>query len=454
MTPRPVPTPRKQTGTPRVKTEPKEKKPRALTAYTRFCQRYLWTNGGGGRLKCAAEAWAQLSPETKAALGHRGSGAAIAERRRQKRERAMRAQLDLQPTATMALDSSPPGGVSPTSRPPVGGEAAAATRGAPAGQRVDQGIQCGEAARCVARDETRRPGVQFGEFAVVAGRRPRGRGGYGRVLEVRDSSGQSLAMKLFEEADSMSSEVAAYDAIARTVRQQRAAGRVRTVHDSFLQIIGQCADPPLAWMVLPLVQGPDLWTQLQQRRPVRSEVATILWDAYSALRFLHQAVGMMHLDVKPNNMMWHNGKLTLLDFSVWELWPVPAKRQLHSIYCTDGFRPPELTQLRRMSQQERRLVLCPAVDWWSLGCAVGCMAWAQSADPPLRRKMYLSAWGATEARDKDLDRVSPPGCPLRPVLELWLHVDAGKRSVEPRQLRNFILATIKMERQEANDDVE
>ena len=90
-----------------------------------------------------------------------------------------------------------------------------------------------------------------------------------------------------------------------------------------------------------------------------------------ALQFLHEKVGVLHLDVKPHNMLWTGVKLLIIDFSLWERWPVLATRELQQLYCTSGFRPPELDHKTPMTQQQLRRVVGPAVDLWSLGVTWG-----------------------------------------------------------------------------------
>ena len=371
----------------------KQRAKRRPTAYVNFCQQFLAEGGGKGRLQSAAAAWNKMSLDQKLAYAPaRGP--------------------DLSSPQTEVAAASRGGELGGTSPVPV--------------KATD-----GPGAATVAAPRHGWPAVRFGGFAVVSGRAPLGRGGYGQALEVVDGSGVSRALKLFEEPEEMEAEAAAYNAIEGTVRAEQAKGVFSPAHGMFLQMLTQSAVPPLAWMVLPLVPGENLWEQLRARRLSRSEAASIIWNAWIALKFLHRGVGMLHLDVKPNNMMWHKERFVLLDFSLWERWPVPADRRVRSVYCTDGFRPPEVSAMRRLSQMERRVVLCPAVDWWSLGCAAACLAWAASEDPPLRTKIFLRAWDDALVRNRDLETVAPSGCPLRPVLDMLLHMCPDERGTMP-----------------------
>ena len=97
-----------------------------------------------------------------------------------------------------------------------------------------------------------------------------------------------------------------------------------------------------------------------------------------------------------------------------------------------------MDSLRRMSQEQRRMVLCPALDYWSLGCTSACLAWSAAADPPLRSKITLADWGCTQARNRDLARVAPRGSPLRPVLDMMLHMDPDERGRMPQAITHML----------------
>ena len=180
---------------------------------------------------------------------------------------------------------------------------------------------------------------------------------------------------------------------------------------------------------MPLIAGGNLWRQMKSRVFERGEVATIMFDAWSALRFLHEEVGMLHLDVKPPNMLWTGAKLFIIDFSLWERWPVPAGRRLQQVYCTEAFRPPELDPKASWSQEHLHAVVRPAVDWWSLGCSGAYLAWAATAEPRQRPQIRPNEWGSAQVRDRHLQRVSPVGSYLRPVLDNLLDYDARRQQM-------------------------
>ena len=265
--------------------------------------------------------------------------------------------------------------------------------------------------------------IQVGDYTVVQGQKAIGAGSYGQALEVQHSSGRRMAMKLFHDASLGQSELAAYKCIAQAIENTM----LLEAACPFLRIHDFSMEPPLMWITLPLIPGGDLWKQLKCRTFGRGEAATIMHDAWVALQFLHEKAGVLHLDVKPHNMLWSGVKLTIIDFSLWERWPVLATSELQQIYCTEGFRPPELEQLTLRTQQQLRRVVGPAVDMWSLGVTGACLACSALAEPCHRPRMRSNEWSCPRILHRHLDRVAPVGTYLRPVLGRLLHLSPSRR---------------------------
>ena len=289
------------------------------TVFAKFCKSFFAEKGGGhGQLQAAARAWNMLTPKQKATHTDAGRLEKDANQPHQERDDA----------------------------PPTVARSSGATD-------------------CSGLSLPRSHDIRMGEYTVVQGQRAIGAGSYGQALEVEHRSGRRMAMKLFHDADQCLSELTAYRAIARATKDA-------LVHEAacpFLSLYDMCTVPPLMWITMPLVAGGNLWTQMKSRAFGRGEVATIMYDAWLALQFLHQKAGVLHLDVKPQNMMWTGERLLIIDFSLWERWPVPATCALQRTYCTAGFRPPEMDHTKPMSRTHLHRVFRPAVDWWSLGCS-------------------------------------------------------------------------------------
>ena len=84
-------------------------------------------------------------------------------------------------------------------------------------------------------------------------------------------------------------------------------------------------------------------------------LASIITQVADALSYIHEQ-GLLHLDVKPSNVMYSNGHVTLFDFSVAE--PFDPAKPLKSNAGTRDYMAPE---------QTRRLVLSYATDVFGLG---------------------------------------------------------------------------------------
>ena len=267
-------------------------------------------------------------------------------------------------------------------------------------------------------------GIRFGAYTVVPGKEPIGTGSYGMVLQVEDKSGKRMVMKLFREEEHCLIEFAAHQRVQTAVVRDAA----HPSKSPFLVLEHAVLKPPLCYIVMPLVDAPDLWAVMKRRKMQPDEAATILTEAWLALDFLHNRVGVLHLDIKPPNMLWSGNKLTIIDFSLWEQWPVPDDRVLSRTYCTRGFRPPEMVTKTdsRPSQVDLRRVVCPAVDWWALGCSAALLACALN-EPGQRPNIRTDEWAFEAVRSKQKARVAPVGHFLRPVLDLLLQQEPCRR---------------------------
>ena len=402
MAPRPVPKLQEGAG-PKTKGKPtviatspaKSQAKSRGSVFASFCKTYFAENGGGYQtLREAALAWSKLTPKQKA----KHAGLQCEEKGKDK---------DDEPIAEKGKDKDDE---------PI----ALAPPMAPLGPSDSSGLSPPKSSglslpKCHDSD------IHVGNYTVVQGRAAIGSGSYGQLLEVEHRSGGRMAMKLFNDADLGARELAAYILIEQTEVFEK-------VHEAacpFLNVYDFCLQPPLVWMTMPLVGGGDLWRQMKQRKFGEGETLKIMYDAWLALELLHEVAGILHLDVKPQNMMWAGDNLSIIDFSLWERWPVPAQRELPHDYCTEGFRAPEIACAAAMTQEQLRDVVRPALDWWSLGCAGACLA--RAGMEPQRRPKQAFAFHSTAARDRWLDRVCPVGTHLRHVLGTLLDKDPNKR---------------------------
>jgi serine/threonine protein kinase len=138
-----------------------------------------------------------------------------------------------------------------------------------------------------------------------------GRGGMGQVFRVHDlTEGVDRALKVL--LPGASEEPARLD---RFKREIGVLSKVR--HPAVLRILAWGSHGDEMFFVSELVDGPDLKSEIQRRGPwLAPEAAALSATVADALAAAH-ALGIVHRDVKPNNIMLaRDGSVRLLDFGL------------------------------------------------------------------------------------------------------------------------------------------
>ncbi len=108
--------------------------------------------------------------------------------------------------------------------------------------------------------------------------------------------------------------------LVRALGCERFLREIRTtaglLHPNILTLIDSGEVEGIPWYVIPYVQGENLRARLQRERalPVSDAVA-ITQSVASALEFAHRR-GVVHRDVKPENVMIHEGVPMVVDFGI------------------------------------------------------------------------------------------------------------------------------------------
>jgi serine/threonine-protein kinase len=149
--------------------------------------------------------------------------------------------------------------------------------------------------------------------AALAGRyaieRELGRGGMATVYLARDlRHDRPVALKVLHP------ELAATLGPERFQREIRLAARLQ--HPHILSVHDSGAAEALLWFTMPFVEGESLRAKLDRERQLPVEVA--LWlarEAADALDYAHRH-GVIHRDVKPENILLSEGHALVADFGI------------------------------------------------------------------------------------------------------------------------------------------
>jgi eukaryotic-like serine/threonine-protein kinase len=236
------------------------------------------------------------------------------------------------------------------------------------------------------------------------------RGGFGRVEKVMLNDGTLAALKTFEprpHADAGSVEKMR-KRFAREVRTQRAL-----LSASFLPVIAADLDCESPWFSMPLAER-SLQTEIGEYQQTGEVPHQAFADLLNGLEELH-ALEMVHRDLKPQNVLLHDGVWKLADFGLI-LPPMGETTQLTSsgsAWGTEAYAPPE---------QVVGFHSCgPAADIYAFGCV-------------------LHDFFGTAGR-VPYSRHTAPG-PIGTIIEKCTEREANRRFKTIRALRGALLSTL------------
>jgi serine/threonine-protein kinase len=205
--------------------------------------------------------------------------------------------------------------------------------------------------------------------SAVAGRydvkRELARGGMGQVFEARDvKHGRPVAIKVLDP------ELAAAIGPARFRSEIETAARLSHPHIVPLFDSGEADD--LLYYVMPLLTGESVRERLLRERQLPIEDAVrIAREVSDALRYAHEQ-GLVHRDVKPENIVLAGGHAMVLDFGIARSSDSRGRPETHTIAAvgTPAYMSPEQTSGSSLDGR---------ADQYALACVVYEMI---SGQPP------------------------------------------------------------------------
>ena len=201
--------------------------------------------------------------------------------------------------------------------------------------------------------EDSRVGTQFGPYKL---RRLIGKGGFGEVYEAEDTrKDRVVALKLLPEAMSKDDVFR-----KRMQREAHAAGRLQEPHVVPIHDYGEIDG--LLYVDMRLIDGVDLHSLLTEEGPLEpARAVAIVRQVAAALDAAHE-VGVMHRDVKPENILITRGDFAyLVDFGLATAASEERLTQMGTMVGTFSYMAPE-----RFSNKE----VTSSSDIYSLACVL------------------------------------------------------------------------------------
>jgi hypothetical protein len=232
-----------------------------------------------------------------------------------------------------------------------------------------------------------------------------GSGGMGRVYLAHSPSGRRVAIKviradLVQESD-IRQRFAREVAAARSVSGFFTAG----VIDANLD-----ANPP--WLVTTYIPGPSLRSAIRQVGPLPlASVRAIGAALAEALAAIH-AVGLIHRDLKPGNILLASDGPRLIDFGISTLAGSHTLTSLGTIMGSPGYMSPEQIEGRPVG---------PPTDVFALGAV---LVFALTGTDPFSGDSFPSLLYNTVHTAPDLSRVPDE---LLPLIRSCLDKDPARR---------------------------
>ena len=226
-------------------------------------------------------------------------------------------------------------------------------------------------------------GRTLGDYRLL---RVLGEGGMGVVHLALDPADRAVAVKVVRPGIAADPETR-----ARLAREVRSLLRVR--HPRVAEVLDADFDAELPYVVMRYVPGEALDTVVRRDGPLSGPALGVLAvGLFEAVAAIH-AVGVVHRDLKPGNVLLLDGSPVVIDFGIARSLDDVALTSTGLMVGTPGYLSPEVLDGTHVG---------PAADWWGWGAVV---AYAATGRTPFRGGPLEAVWDRVRRGAADLDGV-------------------------------------------------
>jgi eukaryotic-like serine/threonine-protein kinase len=235
-----------------------------------------------------------------------------------------------------------------------------------------------------------------------------GRGGMGTVYVARDPRhNRDVAIKVLDTSE------AASDARARFLREIRVTAGL--THPGIVPVFDSGDAEGLLYYVMPVLRGETLRQRMSRAALSPAEASSLIADVADALDLAHRH-GIVHRDVKPENILFVEGRPVLTDFGVAYVAEAETKTQTGAMVGTLLYMSPE--------QLDSRSAVDARADVYALGCILYELLYGKPPHAADTVPRFL-VQRASQAVTIPTDRPTPPG--IQSVLRRALERDPENR---------------------------
>jgi serine/threonine protein kinase len=232
-----------------------------------------------------------------------------------------------------------------------------------------------------------------------------GEGGMGVVHLGLDAHGRAVAIKVLRPH-------VAYDREARWRLEREVDTLTRIVSSRVAAVIDSDIAGDRPYLVTRYVAGPSLDDVVTDEGPLDpDELVRLGLGLVEALEAIH-AVGVVHRDLKPGNVLLEDGEPVVIDFGIAHIADDVRLTSSGLVMGTPGYLSPEVIGGSPVTQ---------ATDWWGWAAT---LAFAASGRPPFGRGPMDVVLGRVSRGETDLTGVDGR---LSPLLAAALSPDPGRR---------------------------